>query len=51
MYTPLVKHSCDVTAAIAETRHHVSGQSASGDQMGEPSSCGLYVYRLASCFG
>ena len=40
MYTPLVKCRLRVTAAIAETRHHVSGQSVSGDHTGDPSSYG-----------
>ncbi len=51
MYTPLVKVSVRVTAAIAEIRHQVSGQSASGDQIGDPSSYGEYVYGLRSSRG
>ncbi len=51
MYTPLVKRRFVVTAAIAETTHQMSGQSVSGDQMGEPSSWGEYGYRDPSSFG
>ena len=47
MYTPVVNSTCSVTAAMAEMRHHESGQSVSGSQWspnpGAPSSRVEYV--------
>ena len=45
MYTPVVSSRFVVTAARADIRHQGSGQSVSGDQTGDPSSWGEYVYR------